>query len=79
MKTKRRIQTILAVLVPLQGATAAIDLNQTGAATSTLYGDCLAPCNDTDTLSVDLGPTTGSTGILTSEQTVSGAASAESA
>lgn len=74
MKTKRLIQTILCVLVPLQGATAAIDLDQTGASTSTLYGDCLAPCNGTDTLSVEFGPTTGSTGILMSTQTVSGAA-----
>lgn len=74
MKTKRFIQTILFVLVPLQGAVAAIDLNQTGAATSTLYGDCLAPCNNTDTLSLNFGPTTGSIGILTSTQTVDGAA-----
>ena len=57
-------------------AHAALDLTEFGTFTTTAYGDCFAPCNNTDVDFVTfelVGPQSGGEGILSTTQTLTGA------
>lgn len=68
MDTKRLIQVFLLGLLPLQGATAAIDLTEFGAYTTAAYGECSGDCNVADNIALSGGiiPSPNGQGAITS-------------
>ena len=69
MKLKILFSTLFFTIICLPNVHAAVSLTEYGTYLSTSYGDCDSPCNQTNLINFNFGPTQGEKGTVSSSTT----------